>query len=179
MPDTDTTRHLLRVAAGFQHVRLLLSAMEQGVFAELGRGPRSSQRLRAALPALGEDPQQFLDALVVAGLLGREGSGNSAVYANTRDGARFLGTAFPGAEIMVLGCGPARHQTPALQQLISSMSGMASVGGVLVVMDCVAGDPGAEHHPVPTLERWCRDAGFVHTQILPLVAPVCAVLAHR
>lgn len=179
MPVTDSSRHLLRLALAFQQSRLLLAAVEQGVFTELGRGPRTSERLRAALPTLGDDPHEFLDALVAAGLLGREGNGHRAVYANTRDSARLLGAAFPGTDVMVLGCGVARHQTSALKPLIRAVYALESADGVLVVMDCVAGDPSADGHPVLTLEQWCREAGFIHTQILPLVGPVCAVLARR
>jgi hypothetical protein len=79
---------------------------------------------------------------------------------------------------MVLGCGPGHHQAATLQQLVRSVSGMDTVSGVLFVMDCVAGDAGAEHQ-VRALEQWCRDAGFARTRIMPLAAPLCAVLAHH
>ena len=179
MPATDSTRHLLRLAMAFQHLRLLLAAVELGVFTELGRGPRTIERLRAALPTLGDGLPEFLEALVVAGLLGREGEDHGAVYANTRDSARLLDAAFPGGDVMVLGCGPAHDQTAVLQQLIGFVSRMESAGGVLVVMDCMTGESSADGQPVRALEQWCREAGFTHTQIVPLVTPVCAVLAHR
>jgi hypothetical protein len=187
MPDTDSgslqvprsTQHLLRMTLAFQHARLLLNAMELGVFAELARGPRTLERLHAALPGLGDGLLELLEALVVAGLLGREGNDHRAVYANTRDSARLMGAAFPSADVLVLGCGPGLQQAATLQQLIRWISGTESVGGVLVILDCTHEDSGADSHPVRTLQQWCRDAGFADTQIVPLVAPVCAVFASR
>ncbi|OBI56073.1 methyltransferase [Mycobacterium sp. E796] len=71
----------------FWSSRLILSAVESGVFTELGNGPASEQELADALGWHPRAAVTALDALVAAGLLRRDRAGR---YANTIRSAMFL-----------------------------------------------------------------------------------------
>lgn len=81
---------ILRVGLGFWAAKALLSAVELGLFTELGRGPRSGPQLRRALALGGRALPDLPDALVALGFLEREGNDADAVYVNTRESAHFL-----------------------------------------------------------------------------------------
>lgn len=81
---------ILRVGLGFWAAKTLLSAVELGLFTELGKGPRSGHQLRRALALSGRALPDLPDALVALGFLEREGNDADAVYVNTRESAHFL-----------------------------------------------------------------------------------------
>ncbi len=81
---------ILRVGLGFWAAKTLLSAVELGLFTELGKGPRSGPQLRRALALGGRALPDLPDALVALGFLEREGDDADAVYVNTRESAHFL-----------------------------------------------------------------------------------------
>ena len=68
----------------------LLSALELGVFTELGKGPRTRLQLQRRLGLSSVSAPDFLDALVGLGWLDREGDDDDAVYLNTRESGHFL-----------------------------------------------------------------------------------------
>ncbi len=68
----------------------LLSALELGVFTELGKGPRTRLQLQRRLGLAPASAADFLDALVGLGWLDREGDDDDAVYLNTRESGHFL-----------------------------------------------------------------------------------------
>jgi hypothetical protein len=75
---------------GLWSSQVLQSAVELGVFAELGKGPRSLQQLRNVLDLSERAAPDFLDSLVALGFLEREGDDAHAIYINTRESAHFL-----------------------------------------------------------------------------------------
>ncbi len=66
--------------------KTLLSAVELGVFAKLGKGPQAFDALRVALGLQPRGARDFLDTLVAMGFLERSGES----YMNSRDADMFL-----------------------------------------------------------------------------------------
>lgn len=95
-PDMLSPEHILRTGFGFCASKTLLSAVELGVFTELGKGPRSGRQLRRSLGLNERAAPDLLDALVALGLLEREGNDSGAVYMNTRETGHFLDRNSPG-----------------------------------------------------------------------------------
>lgn len=81
--------HILQTGLAFRASKVLLSAVELGVFTELGKGPRTVAQLRRALGLNGHAPD-LLDTLVALGFLLREGQDARAIYLNTRESGYFL-----------------------------------------------------------------------------------------
>ena len=90
---TDVTPdRVLQLGLGFWGPKVLLSAVELGVFTELTRGPADLPTLTARLGLHPRAARDFLDALVALGMLTRDGG----VYANTPEADAFLDRAKPG-----------------------------------------------------------------------------------
>lgn len=82
-----TPESILRIGAGFWASRVLMSAVELGVFTELAQaGSLESYELTVRLGLHRRGARDFLDALVALGLL-RRGLGG---YSNTPESERFL-----------------------------------------------------------------------------------------
>lgn len=81
---------ILQTGFGFWSARVLLSAIELGVFTELARGPRTRAQLQRSLQLDAHAAGDFLDALVSLRLLEREGDDDAAVYVNSREAGQFL-----------------------------------------------------------------------------------------
>jgi len=81
---------ILQIGFGFWASKTLLSAVDLAVFSELADGPKSGPELQEALGLHPRATFDFLDTLLAIGLLERDGSGESATYANTPATARFL-----------------------------------------------------------------------------------------
>ncbi|WP_312165746.1 methyltransferase [Phenylobacterium sp.] len=81
-----TPEKIMELGWGFWGSKTLLSAVELGVFTELGKGPLGLQALTTRLDLHPRSARDFLDALVALGMLAREGE----VYANTSETAVFL-----------------------------------------------------------------------------------------
>jgi len=81
-----TPEKIFQTGLGFWASKTLLSAIEIGVFSELGRGPESFETLSGRLGLHPRSARDFLDALVALGLLSRENDR----YANTPETAFFL-----------------------------------------------------------------------------------------
>jgi hypothetical protein len=85
-------QRILELGMAFWSSRVVLTAVEFGVFTELAGGPRSAQSL---MDRFGWHPRAagpFLDALVGMGLLRRDRAG---LYSNSRQAALFLDRACP------------------------------------------------------------------------------------
>jgi hypothetical protein len=77
---------------GFWASKTLLSAVELGVFTQLGRGPRTAAQLETRLGIHPRSARDFLDALVALQILERA----DEQYLNTPESAQFLDEAQPG-----------------------------------------------------------------------------------
>ena len=87
--------HILQIGMGFWASKTLLSAVELALFSQLSESPKSGPQLQASLGLHPRATYDFLDTLVALGLLLRDGSGESARYANTPAADRFLVKASP------------------------------------------------------------------------------------
>lgn len=85
-------QEIVRMGMSFWSSRLILSAVESGVFTELGHGRASERELADALGWHPRAAGTALDALVAAGLLRRDRAGR---YANTIRSAMFLDRSKP------------------------------------------------------------------------------------
>lgn len=81
---------LLKDSLDLWSSRALAAGQQLGVFAELGKGPRTAARLAATLGLAPDAARDLLDALLALGWLQREGDDAQAVYVSTRAGAHFL-----------------------------------------------------------------------------------------
>ncbi|MEP7049613.1 MAG: methyltransferase [Pseudomonadota bacterium] len=82
--------HIMQVGMGFWASKTLLSAVELELFTVLARGPLSAQGLAETLKLHARAVPDFPDTLVALRLLKREGTGPTALYSNTPEGALFL-----------------------------------------------------------------------------------------
>ena len=81
---------ILQIGFGFWPSKVLLSAVELGLFTELSGGPLSGAEIEQALGLHSRGTYDFLDTLVAIGMLERIGNGAEARYANTPTTAQFL-----------------------------------------------------------------------------------------
>jgi len=86
MTDPVTPTRILQLGLGYQGAKVLLSAVELGVFTELAQGPLDAERLCARLGLHPRSARDFFDTLVAVGMLERDGS----VYHNTPETGLFL-----------------------------------------------------------------------------------------
>ncbi|MEW6689916.1 MAG: methyltransferase dimerization domain-containing protein, partial [Pseudomonadota bacterium] len=71
---------LLKDSLDLWSSRALAAGQQLGVFAELGRGPRTAARLAGSLGLTPDAARDLLDALLALGWLQREGDDAQAVY---------------------------------------------------------------------------------------------------
>lgn len=90
MAPHPTPARILETATAFWPAKVLLSAVELGLFTELARGRRDSAALAKAVGIRADRAPDFFDALVAMGFLEREGSGAKAQYRNTPETDLFL-----------------------------------------------------------------------------------------
>ena len=81
---------ILQTAFSFWSSKVLLTAVEFGVFTQLAVRPLTGAEIAAKLKLHPRAVPDFFDALVAMKFLGREGDGPEAKYFNTADGALFL-----------------------------------------------------------------------------------------
>src|SRR3954469_10109911 len=87
--------HTMQVGMGFWASKTVLSAVELGVFTELGADAMTGPELAARLGLHPRAVDDFLDALVALGFLERDGDGADGRYRNTAESAAFLDRASP------------------------------------------------------------------------------------
>src|SRR5690348_2263091 len=85
MPDLSPDA-ILELGTAFWRAKVLLSAVELGVFTELARGPLDAERLRERLGLHPRSARDFFDAVVALGMLERDGG----TYRNTPETDHFL-----------------------------------------------------------------------------------------
>ncbi len=81
-----TDERIWEMARGFQGSRVLLTAVELGVFGALGEGPRSSEQVASAIGADKRATDRLMNALVVLGLLVKQGD----TFSNSPDAGELL-----------------------------------------------------------------------------------------
>src|SRR5213076_2326583 len=86
---------ILQTAFAFWSSKVLLTAVEFGVFTRLGDRRIAGAELGAELGLHTRGINDFLDALVAMQFLDREGDGPSAKYFNTPEGALYLDRGSP------------------------------------------------------------------------------------
>jgi O-methyltransferase domain/Dimerisation domain len=79
MTDRPTPEHILQIGLGFWPSKVLLSAIEMGLFTELAHGPEPLDTLQGRLGLHPRAAHDFLDTLVALGFLQR----HDGRYANT------------------------------------------------------------------------------------------------
>src|SRR5207247_2806806 len=91
-----TPQRILEVGMGFWPAKVLLSAVELGVFSSLGGSSKTPEELRALLGLHPRAVPDFPDALVALGFLERDGDVPTARYRDTPESAAFLDRRSPG-----------------------------------------------------------------------------------
>jgi DNA-binding MarR family transcriptional regulator len=81
-----TPEQIMQVGLGFWPSKVLLSAIEMGVFTELAKKPGDLADLRSRLGLHPRSAHDFLDVLVALGFLRRD----QGIYRNTRETELFL-----------------------------------------------------------------------------------------
>ena len=91
-PKTELTPdHIMQTGLGFWASKVLLSAVEMGVFTELAGGPQEFSKLSGRLGLHPRSARDYLDALVALGLLQR----SNGSYSNTPETDLFLDRSKP------------------------------------------------------------------------------------
>jgi O-methyltransferase/methyltransferase family protein len=85
----------MEVGMGFWPSKVLLSAVELGLFTKLGSGSMTGAELQNALAIHDRSNPDFFDTLVALGFLERDGDGRDASYRNGEEAALFLDQASP------------------------------------------------------------------------------------
>jgi ubiquinone/menaquinone biosynthesis C-methylase UbiE len=88
-PRTD---RLFEIGSAYRQAKVLLSAVELGVFSELAAGPLDARDLASRIQVHGRPARDFFDALVATGLLTRDDEGR---YRNTEESDFYLDRAKP------------------------------------------------------------------------------------
>ena len=86
---------ILQTAFSFWSSKVLLTAVEFGVFSKLSEGGLTVDALGEALEIHPRGRADFFDALVAMGFLAREGDGPQSRYANTPEASEYLDRASP------------------------------------------------------------------------------------
>ncbi len=86
---------ILQTAFSFWSSKVLLTAVEFGVFTKLGGRQMTGAELGAEVGLHPRAIADFFDALVAMGFLGREGDGSGSRYFNTPEGLLFLDEGSP------------------------------------------------------------------------------------
>ena len=81
---------IMDTGMGFWASKVLLTAVNMGLFTRLGRGPASAEKLKVKLGLHERNLYDFLDALVAMGFLQRKGLKETAEYSNTPETDLYL-----------------------------------------------------------------------------------------
>lgn len=88
--DTLSPARIMEVGLAFWPAKVLLSAVELGLFTKLGAGSMTGRELQLALDLHPRANPDFFDTLVALRFLERDGDGPEARYRNTPETALFL-----------------------------------------------------------------------------------------
>lgn len=92
MTDEPEGNRLLEIGSAYRQAKVLLSAVELGVFSVLATGPLNATDLANRTQVHNRAARDFFDALVATGLLTRDDEGQ---YRNTEESDRYLDQAKP------------------------------------------------------------------------------------
>ncbi|HTL28464.1 MAG TPA: methyltransferase [Tepidisphaeraceae bacterium] len=81
---------ILQTAFGFWNSKILLTAVEMGLFTKLGKESLTANQLGEKLGLHPRGTLDFFDALVAMKFLARDGDGPEGKYRNTPEGSQFL-----------------------------------------------------------------------------------------
>lgn len=95
MSHSPSPSSILQTAFGFWNSKVLLTAVQVGLFTKLGHRRLTGTELYQALQFHPRANPDFFDALVAMKFLDREGDGPLSTYANTLESAMFLDEASP------------------------------------------------------------------------------------
>ena len=87
---TLTPARIMETGMAFWPAKVLLTAVELGVFTQLGAGAMNGDQLQRALGLHTRANPDFFDTLVALRFLDRDGDGLGALYRNTAETAAFL-----------------------------------------------------------------------------------------
>ena len=90
MTDAPSPARILEVGLGFFQSKVLLTAIEHGVFTLVGDRAMTGEEIRSTLGWHPRGVHDLLDGLVAMRFLAREGNGPSGRYRNTPETATFL-----------------------------------------------------------------------------------------
>ena len=93
--DSLSPARIMEVGMGFWPAKVLLSAVELGLFTRLAAGSMTGRELRTALELHPRSDPDFFDTLVALRFLERDGTGPDARYRNTAETALFLDRTSP------------------------------------------------------------------------------------
>ena len=93
--NTLSPARIMEVGMSFWPAKVLLSAVELGLFTELGTNSMTGRELQAALGLHPRANPDFFDTLVALRFLERDGDGPDARYRNTRETVLFLNRKSP------------------------------------------------------------------------------------
>ena len=93
--DTLTPSRIMEVGMAFWPAKVLLSAVELGLFTELGDKSMTGAELQSALGLHPRSNPDFFDTLVALRFLERDGDGAEGRYRNTEETAAFLDKTSP------------------------------------------------------------------------------------
>ena len=85
-----TPARIMEVGMAFWPAKVLLSAVELGLFTKLGKGSMTGSELQDSLQLHPRANPDFYDTLVALRFLERDGDGSEALYRNTPETALFL-----------------------------------------------------------------------------------------
>lgn len=85
-----TPNHIMEIASGYGVSRALLAAVGIGLYTRLAARPMTLKDVINTFSLQPRPAHDFLDLLVSANLLARQGEGENAVYQNTPETAQFL-----------------------------------------------------------------------------------------
>lgn len=95
-PLSCSPARIMEVGFGFWGSKVLLTAVELGLFTELGQKSLTAEEIGQVLGLHPRGRYDFLDCLLSMGFLQRIGDGPNGRYANTPETARFLDRSKPG-----------------------------------------------------------------------------------
>jgi len=95
MTSALTPARILETATAFWPAKVLLSAVELGLFTQLANQPLDNTQLAGTLGIRADRSADFFDALVAMGFLNREGDGPGSRYSNSPETDLFLDRSKP------------------------------------------------------------------------------------
>src|SRR6516164_9819588 len=182
---------ILQTAFGFWASKVLLTAVEFGVFTKLSDRRITGPELGAELGLHPRGISDFFDALVAMQFLDREGDGPSAKYFNTPAGALYLIEGSPryvGGWLVMLNNRLFKfwHDLPlprggalvAIEALIDDAR-RQNVFGLLMSLNMLIEFGDAFDYSGADFRGWCSEIGFQRFEVMHLEGASSAAIAYK